>query len=168
MFNKLFFVTAKVRDFFEARTHAPRRAASLPVSISLAGSRRVPSGRLPAITELRQMMHGNTRDLSENGLGLVLPAIRLGGYYLTDNDLKIRLALQLADETLEMEVTPVRYERLDNDAGYLVGVRINQMDAPVRDFYSKLLQELSRKKSSAQPLLLTTTLTPKTTPSITM
>lgn len=154
MLNKMFSIAAKVREFIETRTHAPRRTMSLPVSISLAGPSRVQSGPLPPIPALRQRLEGHTCDLSENGLGLILPAIRLGDYYLTDSVLKIRVELSLADETLEMEITPVRYERLENDTGYLVGARIGQMKPAARAVYDSFLQELGAKNNRRQVLTL--------------
>lgn len=155
MFSKMFSVAAKVRDFIETRAHAPRRRISLPVTISLAGPRRTNSGSLPPIAALGHKMEGQTLDLSENGLGLILPAIRLGDFYLTNTEAKIYAALCLDNETLDIEVTPVRYERLEDESGYLVGMKIKTMKPAARAAFDTLLQQLSTRKSRPQMLTLT-------------
>ena len=155
MFSKMFSVAARMRDFVEARTHAPRRNVSLPVRVSLAGPRRVQSGPLPPVSELRQTLLGHTRDISENGLAVTLPAIRLGSYYLTDSELKIRIELSLPDSTLELEVSPARYECLDNEEGYLVGMRVTQMNVADRTRFNDFLQTLGEKKSGKIQIQIT-------------
>lgn len=165
MFSKMFSVAARVRDFVEARSHAPRRNISLPVRVSLAGPRRRQSGPLPLAAEMHQILLGHTHDLSVNGLAVTLPAIRLGSYYLTDSELKIRIDLTLPDSVLELEVSPVRYERLENEEGYLVGMRITRMNAADQEQFDAFLRTLAEKRSSTMRIQLTPKLS-KAAPSV--
>jgi hypothetical protein len=95
----------------------------LPVFVSLLDAAQ---GAAPA------GVAGHTRDLSDGGLALVLPVIRVGGHYLVGDGVTLRLTLKLNDTSARLYGTPVRYERLeapedgaDAEAGFLVGVRLN-------------------------------------------
>jgi hypothetical protein len=75
---------------------------------------------------------GHTRDLSESGLGVVLPVIRLGDRYLVGEGVTLRLTLKLGEQSARLYGTPVRYERLDEgqdgqtDPGFLLGIRLHE------------------------------------------
>jgi hypothetical protein len=75
---------------------------------------------------------GHTRDASESGLGVVLPAIRLGGRYLVGEGVTLRLTLKLGEQSARLYGTPVRYERLEEgedgqtDPGFLLGIRLHE------------------------------------------
>jgi hypothetical protein len=74
---------------------------------------------------------GYTRDVSESGLGLVLPAVRLGDRYLTGEGRTLRITLQLPETHVRLYATPVRYERLEDEGeekGYLLGLRLAESD----------------------------------------
>jgi hypothetical protein len=76
------------------------------------------------------LLTGYTRNLSETGLALVVPSLRLGQQSLNrvGSDLTIHLALPTGE--VRIEATPVYSLRLlagDEDTGYLVGVRIRKM-----------------------------------------
>jgi hypothetical protein len=90
---------------------------------------------------------GYTRDVSETGLGVIVPQIRTGGLDLSIAERRLRLLLGLSPEPLEMEVAPVRYVKLERkedevDTGYLVGVHITEMRAESRRRYLKFLKTL--------------------------
>ncbi len=97
-----------------------RGKASLPFKVSLVGD-------APDAFALE----GHTRDMRATGLSLLLPDIRIGSQTLVGEDRLLRVALELPTGTVEMEVAPVRYERLESDErseqGYLVGVRITEI-----------------------------------------
>jgi hypothetical protein len=75
---------------------------------------------------------GHTRDASESGLGIVLPAIRLGDRYLVGDGVTLRLTLKLGEQSARLYGTPVRYERLEGgedgqtDPGFLLGIRLSE------------------------------------------
>jgi hypothetical protein len=82
------------------------------------GARRLPT------------LDGHTLDISSTGLALIVPAIRIGEHYLTGSDRRLHLKLELPGGPVEMIVTPVRYESLDEnqeESGYLIGASISEM-----------------------------------------
>jgi hypothetical protein len=82
------------------------------------GARRLPT------------LDGHTLDVSSTGLALIVPAIRIGEHYLTGSDRRLHLKLELPGGPVEMIVTPVRYESLDEnqeESGYLIGASISEM-----------------------------------------
>jgi hypothetical protein len=61
----------------------------------------------------------------------MVPAIRIGQYYLAGNDRRLNVKLDLPGGPVEMQLLPVRYESLveeDLKTGYVIGARIVEMD----------------------------------------
>ena len=84
---------------------------------------------------------GFTRDISETGLALVVPSLRIGDRYLVDEGCTLRVVLlDLPTGEAEVYATPVRYEELQEpEIGHLIGVQITGMNDEDR---SRLLQYL--------------------------
>jgi len=120
-------------------THLERR---LVVNVSLLDMK--PDGsRGPTV------LAGFTRDVSESGLGIVLPDIRIGKSSVTRPDKTLRIMLGLPGEPIEIQALPVRYVEMEEDAeseGYLVGVHIIKMSERDRSRYQAFLQTLSIKE----------------------
>jgi hypothetical protein len=98
------------------------------------GARRLPT------------LDGHTLDISSTGLALIVPAIRIGEHYLTGSDRRLHLKLELPGGPVEMIVTPVRYESLDEnqeESGYLIGASISEMvdsdRASFEEYMTKIL-----------------------------
>ena len=122
------------------RRRVTRRKVRLPVSVSLiygdapAGSSHSPMSVL-----------GYTRDISADGLALIVPAIPTGEDELTSGDHRLRIILALPVGDVEMRATLVRHEHLDKseqDIGYLIGVSISEMSENERDLYLEYLHAL--------------------------
>lgn len=134
-------IASRLREFLGNRRHAPHYRARLGLAVSLldAKPRAYPSA-----------LEGHTRDLSASGLGVILPAIRIGERYLTGDTHMLRITLRLPAASVQIHGTPVRYERLgeeDADTGYLVGVRIKEMsdrDRAVFEEYLRTIREGGR------------------------
>jgi hypothetical protein len=107
-------IANRLREFVGDRRRAPRHRVRLPVVVSLLDER---AGAPPTLA-------GHTCDVSTSGLGLVLPSIRIGERYLAGEGQTLRITLQLPHATARLYGTPVRYERLEGEGGYLVGVRL--------------------------------------------
>lgn len=130
-------IVARVREYVGNRRRAPRRRLRLPCSVAPhepgnAGARRA------------SQLAGYTRDLSASGLALILPAVRVGGRYLTGADVTLRVVLELPTGPLALLATPVRHEQLgadDADRGFLIGVRITEMSAADRARYEAHLTQ---------------------------
>jgi hypothetical protein len=114
-------LASRLRQFVGERRRARRAAVSLPVTVSL-----VPFPLRSNGYRRQTSVEGYTLDISATGLGLILPAIRIRDSYLTGEDRKLWLKLELPDDPVEMQVQPVRYESLEGE-GYLVGVHIKEI-----------------------------------------
>lgn len=127
-----------LRRFVGERRHAPRPAARLGVTVSLPGQ---------LARGAEHSLSGHTRDLSTTGLGLILPAIRIGGRYLMGEGRQIVIALELPTGTIHLRATPVRYERLEEESaetGYLVGAHITDMSEEDRSMFVEYLRGLRK------------------------
>jgi hypothetical protein len=125
---------ARVAD----RRSAPRLLLRLPCAVFIHDP------RLDAAQADRRAprVEAFTRDLSRTGIGLVVPAVRIGERYLTDSPL--RLVLEHPTGPLELTAAPVRYEQLEggDERGYLIGLRITAMGDADRQRYERHLKEL--------------------------
>jgi hypothetical protein len=114
-------IASRLRELMGNRRRAPRHTMRLSVFVSVLDSAQ---GAAPA------GVAGHTRDVSDGGLAVVLPAIRVGDRYLAGDSTTLRLTLKLPDASARLYGTPVRYERLEDDgqtdAGFLVGIRLNE------------------------------------------
>ena len=131
-------IVSRLRRFVGNRRHSKRVQARLSFTLSLSDPRLSTNGhrRLPSLD-------GHTLDVSATGLALIVPAIRIGEHYLTGEDRRLHLKLELPAGPVEMRVTPVRYESLEDATGYLIGARILEMSDSDRASFDKYI--FSRK-----------------------
>jgi hypothetical protein len=117
-------IASRLRELVADRRRSPRYRVSLPVSVSLLDAE---ASAEPALVQ------GRTRDVSSDGIGVVLPNIRVGGRYLVGDSVTLRVTLKLPDGYTRLYGTPVRYEKLETatDKGFLVGIRLT--DTSERD-----------------------------------
>lgn len=90
-------------------------------------------------------LHGHTLDLSDSGLALIVPAITLGEHHLVGENRTLDVKLELPSGPVEMQVTPVRYESLDEhetETGYLIGAKVATMSEADRARFSEYLATL--------------------------
>ena len=134
-------IVSSLRRFIGNRRHCKRVQARLSFTLSLADPRVNSNGarRLPTV-------NGHTLDVSSTGLALVVPAIRVGEHYLTGSDRRLHVKLDLPGGPVEVLVTPVRYESLDEnqeETGYVIGARISEMAdsdrASFEEYVTKIL-----------------------------
>lgn len=135
-------IVTRLRAFVADRRSAPRRPARMACAVRFHDPRRDAA----AASERRTHIDAYTRDLSLTGLALVVPSIRVGGRYLPDTPL--RLLLDHPTGALELTAQPVRYEQLPPDAderGFLLGLRITEMDDADRARFEEHLRQLGEK-----------------------
>lgn len=122
------------------RRRVIRRAARLPVSVSLAGTDEPADSAHGPLSVL-----GYTRDLSTDGLALIVPSIALSEDELASGEHRLRIILALPGGDIEMRVTTVRHERLDErdaEIGHLIAVSISETSENERELYLEYLQAL--------------------------
>lgn len=139
MFTSLRHRITRLREIVADRRQAARfkaqRKARLLFNVSVV-SDETGESRTQTIP-----LVGFTRDISETGLALVVPSLRIGDRYLVDEGCTLRVVLlDLPTGEAEVYATPVRYEELQEpEIGHLIGVQITGMDDEDR---SRLLQYL--------------------------
>lgn len=133
-------LAARLRQYFKDRRHAERRKVRLPASVSLIEKVKKVNSRRSLAT-----LRGQTRDISRDGLAFVVSAIHIDGHYLVGEGRTLLVELELPDGTVQIKVTPVRYERLDEDEsllGYLIGAGITQMSDEDRERFMAYIAQL--------------------------
>jgi c-di-GMP-binding flagellar brake protein YcgR len=143
-------IASQLRRFFGNRRRARRASAKLTFTLGLDSTRASSNGsrKLPSLG-------GHTLDISTTGMALVVPAIRIGEHYLTGDERRLRVKLELPDGPVEMWMVPVRYESLEEDAiesGYVIGARITQMSETHRARFEKYIAQLLGKQPSHESI----------------
>jgi c-di-GMP-binding flagellar brake protein YcgR len=139
-------IASRLRHLIGDRRRAERCKANLAVEVLLLEE--------PHNHTLRrgQSTRGHTVDISATGLAVVVPVIRIGEHYLAGENRSLLLDVELPSATVEIQVTPVRYERLDeteSEHGYLIGVSIDSMNDEDRIRYDEFVTDLLHQKKLA-------------------
>lgn len=129
---------ANVRNFVRNVRQSPRHAPHLPFTLSM------PDPHSGQAERQAMVLNGYTRNISETGLALIVPAIRKGDHHLAARNRKLLIVLELPAGSIRVQAAPVRYERLRSGSGYLVGARIVSMSDRDRIRFLRYLHRLSR------------------------
>ncbi|MGB7925149.1 MAG: hypothetical protein WCF57_18060 [Pyrinomonadaceae bacterium] len=122
------------------RRRVIRRKARLPVSVALAETDAPGASETGPLSVL-----GYTRDLSTDALAMIVPSIPPGEDEPTRVGHRLRIILALPAGDIEMLVSVVRYERLDEsdtEIGYLIAATISETIKHERDLYLEYLHAL--------------------------
>ena len=120
------------------RRREPRHKVSLRASVSV----------IEAVTEQSQgeVILAQTRDVSRDGLCLVLPSSRLGPHDLSEGDHTVLIVLALpSGESVKMEGRLAHCLPLPGgapEAGCLAGFQITRLSAEDRDAYHDFINSL--------------------------
>ena len=140
-------VVSRVRVFFNDRRQSPRIRVHAMFTVAL---RRTANGK-PARRQ-NPTLRGHTRDISERGVGLLVPQVHLDGHHLAAEGRELELQLEVGGGgPINMLVMPRRYERLDETemgCNYLIGARIVKMDEADRARYVKFVAEALQNPSA--------------------
>lgn len=131
-------LVGRIREIAGDRRHKPRLRVRLEFTVTVATPTKA-NGRRPA------SLQGYTRDISADGLGLVVPAIRIGDRYLAGENCVLTVALELPGGPIQVTVTSERYEPLEDpgELGFLIGTRITHMSEADRKSFLAYLKEQS-------------------------
>ena len=135
-------IAARLREYVGNRRRTPRYRVRWPVSVSPLGERKSPNG---ARRPTGGVLSGFTRDVSASGLALILPAIRINDVYLTEGR-TLEILLEHQDGPIVLYAVAVRYEKLEAEEaekGYMVGMRIMEMDEGDRARFIKSLETMT-------------------------
>ena len=92
------------------------------------------------------VLFGNTRDLSEAGVSLIVPLISIDERYCYEEDRTLPLKLYLPTGQVNMQIAPVRCHPLDEKEpgkGFLMGAEITGMDSVERARFVEYLRSIS-------------------------
>ncbi len=131
---------SRVHLYFKDRRQCARLRTRLVFTISIVqpangnrGSRATPC------------LKGHTRDISSDGLALLVPQICLNGHHLATGGQELEVRLESGSEApIRMLVVPRRYERLEEaelGCAYLIGARIVKLDEADRLRYLNFISE---------------------------
>jgi hypothetical protein len=137
-------IVSRFRKFVGDRRRAKRQRVRLAFSISIPSPAKRRNGSRRTIS-----MDGHTLDLSANGMALIVPAITLGEHHLVGENRSLKVQLELPLGPVEMQVVPVRYERLEehkSETGYLIAVKIVRMSEEDRARYAEYVPTLLQLK----------------------
>jgi hypothetical protein len=140
MSNPILYLLGRLRGAVSDRRRAPRYDARLSFSVSVLDNDTRHENTRPPLT-----LVGRTRNLSDTGLALIVPSLRLGTNKLDDGDCILRLMLDLPTGTVEVHMMPVRSHHLsenDKDVGYFIGARITHLSDDARARLVKFLRGL--------------------------
>ena len=132
-------VASRVRVYFKNRRQSPRLRVRLVFTIGL---HRSTNGN--GSNRWSQSLKGHTRDISANGLALLVPQVHLHGHHLAAEGRELDLRLELGGDPITMIVVPNRYEHLDTaelGCNYLIGTRIVSIDEEDRQRYLSFMRE---------------------------
>lgn len=133
-------LVSRLRAYLGNRRGEKRFSVRLPCRVTPSDRRVKTNG-----SAQRAWLDGHTADLSHSGLGLHLRAIRIGEHYLVGEKRRLKVIVELPNGPVEMEVSPVRYESLEEDEtshGYVIGVRIIAMSDQDRASYEDFIHQL--------------------------
>jgi c-di-GMP-binding flagellar brake protein YcgR len=133
-------IASRLRQYAGDRRHAKRVKARLDFTLSLVGPALSSNGTKRVIS-----IKGHTLDLSATGLALIVPSIIVSEHHLVGENRNMIVTLELPDGPLELNVTPIRYERLDEhpiEAGYLIGVKLGKVEASEKSRFDSYVSNL--------------------------
>lgn len=124
------------------RRSSPRYPVRLQTSISLADeeSGLGHSNRPPVIP-------GETKDISREGVALIVPSLRTDRHDLTRLEHLWRIVIGLPSGYVQIVVRLMRFQRFRGDeaqTGYLIGVRIEEISEADRVLLNDYVQTLQR------------------------
>ena len=131
-------LVGRIREFAGDRRHVTRYRVRLDVTVSPASPTKANGLR-------RASLQGYTRDISANGLGLIMPAIRIGDRYLAGENCRLAITLELPEGPIELTATSERYEPLETpgEVGFLIGAQIANISDEHRKLFLAYLKQQS-------------------------
>lgn len=122
-----------------------RKEYSVPIAVSIMPDRE--TGRLQMPVP-KQIVNGETVDLSESGILFSVSTIRIEGYYLAGEGRTLNAELNLPDGKIQVQIVGMRYEQTrdihDSVTQFLIGARILNMSPEDRQIYDHFLKHGSK------------------------
>lgn len=142
------FFAARLREFVVNRRSARRHKMRLPVSVALIASKYVGKQESQNVKDeqISSFVSGYTQDVSETGLSIIVSKIHIEGRYLTDQDRKLLIKLEIQDDIIEFKATAKRHQTVETETdekGFLIGAAVKDIDEENR---TKLIEFLKNPR----------------------
>lgn len=138
-------IVSRLYGFVANHIQGRRSGTRLPLNVSLlepAKTRAASAQHSPAVS-------GYLHDISKTGLSLVVPSVRFGNHYLIDcSDYILQIMVELPNEAVNIQATPVRFDKLD-ESQYFIGARIIQMTDLDRRRIVKYIKQAKKRRVAA-------------------
>ena len=121
------------------RMVAERRNHSVPIKVWFEPDKTAGKSKLP-IEKLT--IYGETKDLSNSGIGFIVSSIRIKENYLVGEGCTLNVEIDLPSGKVQMQVVGRRYEQVGqhiSTARYLIGAQIVNISEEDRDGYDHFL-----------------------------
>jgi response regulator RpfG family c-di-GMP phosphodiesterase len=118
------------------RRIAPRHKARLESSVLMIAAKETAGQKEQMLT-----LTGYTYDISESGVGLIVAAEDMEALDSFGSTYTLRLVLTLPKGPIELVITPVRHQQLDDGKEYLVGAQITDMSGRDRVRFMEFISE---------------------------
>lgn len=135
-------IASRLRQYAGDRRHAKRVKVRLNFTLSLINPALRSNGTKGVIS-----IDGHTLDVSATGMALIVPSIIVHEHHLVGEHRNMYVKLELPDGSLEMNVLPIRYERLDDhptETGYLIGVKFGIVEREDLDRFTEYVSQERR------------------------
>ena len=137
-------IVNRLRNLAGNRRHARRQKAKRRALLLFGAS--------PPGGETRRRLEGYTRDISEEGLALVVPSLHADDRRLGGGGEALEITLDLRVASVRMLAEAVRREQLTGGAaGCLIAVRVRQMGEGDRALLARYLGSLRREVGGYAP-----------------
>ncbi|NNF00274.1 MAG: PilZ domain-containing protein [Pyrinomonadaceae bacterium] len=122
------------------RAVSKRKGLRVPVKISIEPDTTTGSLQMP----LKDVfVRGETRDLSETGVGFIVDSIRLQENYLVGEGRILNAEVSLPNGIVKMQLMGQRYKQIGQHVSaskYLIGAKILKMSAGDQEIYKECLK----------------------------
>lgn len=133
--------TSRFRKSIDKRAVSRRREINMPITITFEPDKNTGSLQKP-ISELS--IRGETRDLSDSGIGFVVSSIRINEFYLVGEGRLLNAEIGLPGGKVKMQLVGQRYKQVGQHVSaseYLVGAKIMKMTDGDRKIYTEFLKK---------------------------
>ena len=138
-------IAGRFREIVGNRRHGSRRSARVLARLPFTIALLEPGTMAPKPLKGKRSLTGHTSDLSDTGMTLVLPSVRIGNSYLTEEAHYLLIELGTPSGLVTILGSPARFA-YTKDAGYLLGVKIVKMQEEDRTTYLSYLRTLSPRE----------------------
>ncbi len=139
----------KLGDSILKQLASKRISFSAPIKITIYPE--IPTGSLKSPKRQSLSVFGETFDLSETGVGFIVPSIRLKEHYLVGENRTLHAEIDLPNGKVQMTLIGVRYEQIDvhnSVSKYLIGAKILSISPESQKIYKEFYHSGTKQEAT--------------------